>query len=68
MHIVDGVEQPVVYASQRLSKVEYNYVQIEQEVLGIIFGVKQFNRYLNGCELNLATYHHPLCTLFGCTH
>jgi len=40
MHVTNGAEQPVVYASQTLSQAERNYAQLEWEALAIIFGVK----------------------------
>ena len=55
MHIVDGVEWSVGYASCTLTVVEQNYAQNEQEALGIVFGVKWFNQYLYGCKFTLAT-------------
>ena len=64
MHIVDGVERPVAYASHTLSMAERNYAQIKQTALGIIFRVKRFNQYLYGRAFTLAADHRPLCTLF----
>jgi len=42
----DGHEKPVAFASRMLSKSEQNYMQLEKEVLALIFGVKQFHQYL----------------------
>ena len=61
MHVIDGVEKPVEFASRTLSVAEQNYVQVEREAPGIIFGVKRFNQYLYGHEFILATDHRTLC-------
>ena len=65
MHVVNGEEKPVAYASRTLSLAEVNYAHIEHEALVIIFGVKRFNQYLYGREFTLVTDHCPLCKLLG---
>ena len=65
MHIINGEEQPVAYASRTLSDAEKNYAQVEREALALIFGVKKFNQYLYGRQFTLVTDHRPLCKLFG---
>ena len=60
MHVVNGEETPVAYASQTLSVAEQNYAHIKREALAIIFGVKRFNQYLYGHEFILVTDHCPL--------
>ena len=40
IHVINGKEQPVTYASRMLCDAEKNYAQVEQEVLALIFGVK----------------------------
>ena len=38
--------QPVAYATRSLTKTECNYVQMEKELLGRVFGVEKFESYL----------------------
>ena len=40
--------QPVAYASRSLTETECNYVQMEKELLTIVFGVDKFQSYLYG--------------------
>ena len=55
----DGVF-PIAYASKKLLKREQNYSVIERECLGLIFGVKKFQKYLYGKEFVINTDHAPL--------
>ena len=61
----DGQERPMAYASRTLSSSEKNYAKIEQEVLSMIFGVKQFHQFLCGRKFTLVTEHQPLLTILG---
>ena len=38
--------QPVAYGSRSLTETECNYVQMEKELLAIVFGVEKFESYL----------------------
>jgi len=60
----DGTEHPVAFASRTPTPVERNYSQIE-EVLALVFGVKQFHSYLYGRSFTLVTDHKPLKTILG---
>lgn len=44
----DGTLKPIAHASRTLLPAEQNYSQIENEVLGIIFAVTRFHRYIYG--------------------
>ena len=65
MHVIEGQEKPVAYASRVLTQTETNYAQIEREALAIIFAVRKFHQYLCGRPFTLVTHHRPLCKILG---
>ena len=64
-HMCDGVEHPVAFASQTLSKAETNYRQIEKEALALVYGVKKFHRYLYGRQFTMVTDHKLLLSILN---
>ena len=56
--------RPVCYASRTLTCAEKNYVQIEKELLAIVFGCTKFHQYVYGQKVNLQTDHKLLEALF----
>ncbi|XP_054710970.1 uncharacterized protein K02A2.6-like [Uloborus diversus] len=60
-----GELRPIFFASKTLSKAERNYAQVHKEALAIIFGIKKFNKFLQGQKFTIETDSRPLLTLFG---
>jgi hypothetical protein len=59
----DGKLHPVSYVSKKLSGPERNYSTMEKECLAIIWGIRKFERYLQGVTFTLQTDHKPLTYL-----
>ncbi len=57
-------DKPVHYASKSLTPSEYNYSQIEKELLAIVWGYTKFHSYLYGrSDVTVVTDHKPLVNL-----
>ena len=63
--LVNGVEQPVYFASKKLSPAEKNYSQLDKEALALVYGVKKLEYFLLGRHFVAKTDHKPLLGLFG---
>lgn len=65
-HVNDtGQDQPIAYASRKLSPAERNYSQLDKEGLAIVFAVKKFHKYISGRHVEIHTDHKPLLGLLG---
>ena len=61
----DDGEQPVAFASHRLTKADRNYSQIEKEALAMVFYLKKFYKYLFDRCFSLITDHKPLLSILN---
>jgi len=55
---------PVAYASRSLTPTEVQYVQIEKELLAIVFRMKKFETYLYGRKVLVESDHKALGAIF----
>ena len=60
-----GNRRMIAAASRSLTETEKNYAVIEKEALGVVWGLEQFNYYVNESTITIETDHKPLVTLFG---
>jgi hypothetical protein len=57
--------QPVAFESRKYTPAESNYAVHEQELLAIVYAVKKFRHYLEGCShFTVYTDHHSLKYFF----
>jgi hypothetical protein len=56
----EGNERPVMYVSRTMQEAERNYPVREQEMLAIVFGVKQLRDLLHGHPFIIQTDHESL--------
>ena len=55
---------PISYASKTLSPTEFNYSNIEHELLGVLFAITHFKHFTYGRTVYVITDHKPLVSLF----
>ena len=55
---------PVAFASRSMTSSETNYVQIEKEILSIVFACEHFNDFLYGQRFLVENDHKPLKDIF----
>jgi hypothetical protein len=63
-HIIERHEKPIAFASPTLNPEEKNFAHIDNEALGLIWGIKKFHTYLYGRKCILETDHQPLVHIF----
>ncbi|KII72210.1 hypothetical protein RF11_03746 [Thelohanellus kitauei] len=61
--IVDGVETPISFYSQKLNASQRRYSTIDKECYAIISAVRKFRHFLLGRKFTLNTDHNPLVYL-----
>jgi len=59
----NGVEKPIHFASNKLSKAEQNYCTTRRELLAVVRYVKFFHHYLVGRKFQIRTDHKSLSWL-----
>ena len=62
--LIQVFHKPIAYAPLSLSQSEWNYAQIEKELLGIVFACTKFHQYIYGFLTKVQTDHKPLETIF----
>ncbi|XP_055916618.1 uncharacterized protein K02A2.6-like [Eupeodes corollae] len=65
LHVVEGVEKPVLFASSTLSDSEKNYSQLHREALAVMFAVKKFFKYIYGKHFVIYTDNQALKEIFN---
>lgn len=63
--MMNGEEWLVAFASRTMLSTEWNYSQLEQEALAIIFAIKKFRQYIYGQHFVLLTNHQLLMTILS---
>ena len=59
------VKYPFPFASQKVTATEFNYFQIDKEVLALMFGINKLHKYLYGRHFTLVTHHKSLVFLLN---
>jgi hypothetical protein len=64
-NIIGKNDQPIVYASRLLKRVEQNYSTIEREALAMVFSLHKFRHYLLNNKFLFYVDHIALVYLFN---
>jgi len=62
--IVDNVNKPIAFFSQKLDKAQRNYSTYDRELLSIYLAIKHFRYIIEGRQLVIQTDHKPLIYAF----
>ena len=54
---------PIAFASKSLTETEACYSNLEQEMLGIVWGLEKFHHYVFGHLIKVQTDHKPLVSI-----
>lgn len=57
---VEEIDQPIDFASMKLSKVEKNYTTAERESMPMVYELQKFRHYLFGSDFKMLTDHSTL--------
>ena len=60
--------KPIALAARTMKDAEQNYVQIEKELLAIVFACSKFHQCIYGKHISLETDHQPLVTILKPLH
>ena len=63
--MIDGTEQPIMYASRPLATPQKIYSLLDEEGLAIMFMVNKFHQYIYGRKFMISSDHQPLLHIFG---
>ena len=57
--------RPIEYASRILTPSERNWAQIEKEALGVLYGLKRFDKYTYGGPITVGNDHKPPASILS---
>ena len=61
------LDQPISFASRKLSSAKKNYTTTEREGLEMVYALQNFRHYLLGCHFKMFTDHSTLKYLINKT-
>ena len=62
-HIIDHIEHPISYISQKLNNHQRNYSTIEKECYALLVAIRSFSVYFGSSHVLVYTDHNPLVYL-----